>query len=239
MRELTPERLLASLGFGSRKDSRALIRMGIVEINDEIIEDPFSELKDRPAFIKVNGEMISTEEEIFGMLNKPLGYECSAKPQHHESVYSLLPSRFKNMNVKFVGRLDVDSSGLILFSNLGNFIHQMESPKKGLKKKYKVELARPFSKEAETELLSGVLLKGEKKMVQAKSINRISDRETEIEITEGLYHQVRRMFAAIGNHVETLTRISIGDLILNDSLTPGNYRMLTKEELNFLGFEKK
>ena len=238
MPAITLERVLASIGFGSRKDARALIREGVVEINGEVVDNPTMEFETRPEIIVVNGEEISTETEIYGMIHKPLDYECSARPQHHESVFSLLPERYEGLGVRCVGRLDVDTTGLLLFSNDGAFIHQMESPKKGIRKRYRAHLARPFEKGQDKQLLNGVFLKGEKAPVTAKSVNKIDDTTVEIEITEGLYHQVRRMFAAVGNHVLDLERLAIGELKLEDDLTPGSYRSLTPEELDILGFKK-
>ena len=235
MPTLTLERLLASIGFGSRKECRALIRMGLVELEGIVQEDPFVEFETRPDSITVNGEEVTTETKIYGILHKPLGYECSAKPQHHESVFSLLPSRFQGMDVRLVGRLDVDTSGLICFSNQGDFIHALESPKRGVKKRYLATLARPLEKEQEEQLLNPMMLKNEKRPVQAKSLNRLEEKVVEIEITEGLYHQVRRMFAAVGNHVESLKRISIGNLDLEQTeLLPGEWRLCEAEDLKKL-----
>lgn len=231
MPDLTLERLLAKLGFGSRKESRALVRMGLVSIHQKTIEDPFLILDTVPETIFVNGEEIPTFTEVYLMLHKPEGYECSHKPQHHPSVFSLLPERFLEMDVRCVGRLDVDTSGLLLFSNQGNFIHQMESPKKGIIKKYAVTLARPFTEEQKTQLLKGVHLRNEKRIVQAKEIQVFHELQITVSIQEGLYHQVRRMLAAVGNHVEKLHRESVGNLTLDHDFPSGKWRFLTKEEL--------
>lgn len=238
MPALTLERLLSNLGFGSRKECRALIRMGLVEYQGEVQEDPFYEFENRPETISVNGENVTTETKIFGVLYKPLGYECSAKPQYHESVYSLLPARFQGMEVRLVGRLDVDTSGLICFSNQGDFIHSLESPKKGLKKRYRVTLARPLEEEQESALRSPMMLKSEKRPVQAKSLTVTDEKTVEIEITEGLYHQVRRMFAAVGNHVETLERIAIGNLNVQEAgVALGEWRLLTPTDFEKLEYQ--
>ena len=234
MPALTLERLLSSLGFGSRKDSRALIRMGVVEIDGIIEEDPFIELEKRPDYITVNGEQIPTFEDLYIMMHKPLGYECSHNPRYHDSVFSLLPSRFLEMKIRSVGRLDVDSSGLLLLSNKGDFIHHLESPKKGVLKRYDVTLARPLEKAQEKELLSGVILKNEKRAVVARTLEKKTETQVEIEIGEGLYHQVRRMFAAVGNHVEELRRLSIGTLNLDPQLKPKEWRYLSSIEVNQL-----
>ena len=233
MPALTVERLLASIGFGSRKESRALVRMGLVELDGNVVEDPFLELKERPEFITVNGEEIPTVEKLYVMLYKPVDVECSRNARDYPSVYSLLPDRFTAMGIQTVGRLDANSSGLILLSNQGDFIHKVESPKKGLLKKYRVTLARPFTEGQKSDLLKGVMLKDERRPVEAQEIS-VENGSVVISIGEGLYHQVRRMFAAVGNHVETLERVAIGPVLLDRSLGTGGWRFLTEDEIKAL-----
>lgn len=238
MPALTLERLLSGIGFGSRKEARALVRMGLVELDGKVLEDPFVEFETRPENITVNGEEVPTVEKLYVMLHKPTDVECSHNARDHQSVFALLPDRFTAMGIQTVGRLDADSSGMILLSNQGDFIHKLESPKKGFLKRYRVTLARPFTEAQKAELLKGVMLKDERRPVFARGIVEervaIDGVETDtvvITIGEGLYHQVRRMFAAVGNHVETLERISIGNLQLDQSLGLGGWRFLTAEEL--------
>lgn len=230
MPALTLERLLAGIGFGSRKEARALVRMGVVELNGEVQEDPFVEFKERPATITVNGEEVTTQEKLYVMLHKPLDVECSHNARDHRSVFELLPDRFTAMGIQTVGRLDADSEGLLLLSNQGDFIHKVESPKKGYLKKYRVTLARPFTEKQKAELLGGVMLKGERRPVLAREIAVDGD-SVVISIGEGLYHQVRRMFAAVGNHVETLKRDAIGPVLLDETLGKGGWRFLTDDEV--------
>jgi len=230
MPALTLDRLLASIGFGSRKECRALVRMGVVELNGTVQEDPFVEFKERPESITVNGEEIPTTEKLYIMMDKPLDVECSHNARDHQSVFELLPDRFSAMGIQTVGRLDADSSGLLLFSNQGDFIHKVESPKKGYLKQYRVTLAREFTEEQKAELLRGVMLKDERRPVLARDIQVDGD-SVLISIGEGLYHQVRRMFAAVGNHVETLKREAIGPVVLDQTLGKGGWRYLTEEEV--------
>ena len=230
MPALTLDRLLASIGFGSRKECRALVRMGVVELNGTVQEDPFVEFKERPESITVNGEEIPTSEKLYIMMDKPLDVECSHNARDHQSVFELLPDRFSAMGIQTVGRLDADSSGLLLFSNQGDFIHKVESPKKGYLKQYRVTLAREFTEEQKAELLRGVMLKDERRPVLARDILVDGD-SVLISIGEGLYHQVRRMFAAVGNHVETLKREAIGPVVLDQTLGKGGWRYLTEEEV--------
>lgn len=231
MPALTLERLLAGIGFGSRKEARGLVRMGLVELDGKVLEDPFMEFAERPETITVNGEEVPTVEKLYVMLHKPLDVECSHNARDHRSVFELLPDRFTAMGIQSVGRLDADSEGLLLLSNQGDFIHRVESPKKGLLKHYKVTLAREFTDAQREELLKGVMLKGERREVVAREIETDGNAIV-IAIGEGLYHQVRRMFAAVGNHVETLERISIGNLKLDPTLGRGGWRFLTDEEVS-------
>lgn len=231
MPALTLERLLASMGYGSRKESRALVRMGLVELDGNVLEDPFMEFAERPESITVNGEEVPTVDKLYVMMHKPLDVECSHNARDHQSVFSLLPDRFTAMGIQTVGRLDADSEGLLLLSNQGDFIHKVESPKKGLLKRYRVTLAREFTEAQKQELLKGVMLKGERREVLAREIEVEGD-SVIVAIGEGLYHQVRRMFAAVGNHVETLERISIGPVQLDASLGRGGWRFLTDEEVS-------
>lgn len=238
MPALTLERLVASIGFGSRKEARALIRAGMVEMDGEVVDDPFVEFKTRPETIVVNGEEIPTVEKLYIMMDKPLDVECSHNARDHQSIYSLLPDRFTAMGLQSVGRLDADSSGLILLSNQGDFIHKVGSPKKGYLKKYRVTLAREFTAEQKAELLKGVMLKDERRPVLARELSEeriVIDGEEKdtvvISIGEGLYHQVRRMFAAVGNHVMTLSREAIGPVTMDTTLGSGGWRFMTEEEV--------
>jgi 16S rRNA pseudouridine516 synthase len=221
------------MGYGSRKESRALVRMGLVELDGNVLEDPFMEFAERPESITVNGEEVPTVDKLYVMMHKPLDVECSHNARDHQSVFSLLPDRFTAMGIQTVGRLDADSEGLLLLSNQGDFIHKVESPKKGLLKRYRVTLAREFTEAQKQELLKGVMLKGERREVLAREIEVDGD-SVIVAIGEGLYHQVRRMFAAVGNHVETLERISIGPVQLDASLGRGGWRFLTDEEVSSL-----
>jgi len=238
MPALTLERLVASIGFGSRKEARALIRAGMVEMDGEVVDDPFVEFKTRPETIVVNGEEVPTVEKLYIMMDKPLDVECSHNARDHQSIYDILPDRFTAMGLQSVGRLDADSSGLILLSNQGDFIHKVESPKKGYLKKYRVTLAREFTAEQKAELLKGVMLKDERRPVLARELSEekitVDGEEKDsvvISIGEGLYHQVRRMFAAVGNHVMTLTREAIGPVTMDETLGSGGWRFMTEEEV--------
>jgi 16S rRNA pseudouridine516 synthase len=159
---------------------------------------------------------VRQRDKIYVKLNKPSGYECSHAPASHESVFSLFPPEFIKDGLQCAGRLDVDTTGLILLSNDGEFIHKIEHPKKGFAKTYIAELAEPLSEEMQKKLLAGVQLRGEKKLCTALELKLLSDNMAEITIKGGVYHQVKRMFAAVGNKVVALHRNKIGDYELGE-----------------------
>jgi 16S rRNA pseudouridine516 synthase len=148
--------------------------------------------------------------EIYIKLHKPFGYECSHAPTNHESVFALFPQELIKEGLQCAGRLDYDTTGLLLLSNDGQFIHKIEHPKKGFAKTYIATLAEPLTKEMQEKLLLGVSLRGEKRLCSALELKLIADNIAEITIKGGVYHQVKRMFAAVGNKVIALHRSKIG-----------------------------
>lgn len=162
------------------------------------------------------------KNKIYIKLNKPYGYECSHAPTSHESVFSLFPQELIKNGLQCAGRLDADTTGLILLSNDGEFIHKIEHPKKGFAKTYIAELADPLTEEMQKKLLAGVQLHGEKRLSIALELKLLAENKAEITIKGGVYHQVKRMFAAIGNKVVALHRSKIGDYGL-DELKEGEW----------------
>ena len=173
----------------------------------------------------------SSENRVYLAFNKPAGAECSRAPSSHRSVFDLLPEEFLRSGAQPVGRLDADATGLLLFTNDGKFNHILTSPRRKLPKTYRVGLRQVLTPEQEQRLREGVVLRDDPKPTAPALVTRLSDREAEITITEGRYHQVRRMFVAAGNHVLNLKRISIGGLQLPEDLPEGEWRILTAEEL--------
>lgn len=227
MKKLQFERLLHSQGFGSRKDCRALIRHGRVCINGEEVDDPFLELDPAGLSFSVDGIEWVFQEKAYLMLNKPGGYECSHQPKHHASVYALLPPPLNGRQVQSLGRLDEDTTGLLLFSDDGQFIHRIISGKRKVQKTYRVTAKHIVSDENLSALLSGVKLDDEPGLVAAAACDRLTDREFLMTVTEGRYHQVKRMVAATSNRVEALQRVAIGGLKLPPDLPEGRWRWLT------------
>lgn len=227
---ITLEKLLFSQGFGTRRFCRDLILSEKVLINDKTIVDKDFLFDTEKDTFSVDGQSWTYHEKLYIMMNKPKGYECSNKPSHHESLMTLLPVQYVNRNIQCVGRLDVDTTGLILLTDDGQFIHQMTSPKKEVEKLYRVESASHLEKEQIQQLINGVLLRGEKSLTKAKTVQQLDENTLLLGITSGKYHQVKRMLGAIGNAVNQLHREKIGPLVLDKSLSKGQWRHLSYEE---------
>ena len=224
------ERILHGQGFGTRRECRALIRHGQVCIEDTVCEDPDQVFDSEGLMFSIAGQRWVYQERAYLMLNKPAGYECSQKPRHHPSVYTLLPEPLVLRGVQSVGRLDEDTTGLLLFSDDGQFIHRMASPKWKVNKVYRVGVRHPFDAAQIEALLQGVILHDDPEPVTAVACVQIDDFHLDLTLAEGKYHQVKRMLAAVGNRVETLSRCAIGGLELPTDLAPGAWRWLNEAE---------
>ncbi|HLO78218.1 MAG TPA: pseudouridine synthase [Magnetospirillum sp.] len=222
-------RLVANLGYGSQKDVRTMIRDGRVTLADGT---PLAE-SDRVAHddIRLDGEPLDPPPGLVLMLNKPQGYTCSTADPGR-IVYELLPPRFMRRNpiVAPVGRLDRDTTGLLLLTDDGPLLHRLTSPKHHVPKTYDVTLARPLDgTEAELFASGTLILRSETTPLLPAVLEPTGPQSARLTITEGRYHQVKRMFAATGNHVETLHRAGIGGLTLGD-LPQGQWRLLSADE---------
>lgn len=228
------ERILHSQGFGSRKVCRQIIRAGGVRIEGEAVDDPFMEWAPQGLNFEVDGVAWAYREKAYLMLNKPAGYECSRSPKHHPSVLSLLPEPLVQRGVQPVGRLDEDTTGLLLLSDDGEFIHRLISPKHKVAKVYVATTRHPVSQDQVELLRQGVVLRDSPETVSAVACDQTGERELRLALTEGRYHQVKRMIAAAGNRVEALARVSIGGLVLPVDLAMGGWRWLGEEDLGRL-----
>ena len=163
-------------------------------------------------------------------MNKPAGHECSQKPKHHPSVYSLLPGPLRGRGVQAIGRLDEDTTGVLLFTDDGALIHRLTSPKHHVPKVYEVGCKHPVDAPQVARLREGVLLHDENESVSAEACEQTGPAALRLTLVEGKYHQVKRMIAAVGNRVETLARSDFGG-IRADALAPGAWRWLSDEEV--------
>lgn len=225
------ERILYSQGFGSRKACRALVRAGRVSVAGAPCDDPFAEFEPQGLQFGVDGEPWVYQPLAYLLLNKPAGYECSRQPRHHPGVFTLLAEPLLNRGVQPVGRLDEDTTGLLLFSDDGKFIHRMSSPKRKVPKTYAVTARHPVSDAQVEQLLQGVVLHDDPEPVRAMTCTLQDEHTLHLTLCAGRYHQVKRMVAAVGNRVEALSRIRVGALDLPDDLPPGQWRWLTADEL--------
>lgn len=228
------ERMLYSQGFGSRKACRVMVRHHEVTVNGEECDNPFAEFDTSDLQFTWRGEQWQYREQAYLMLHKPANYECSHKPQHHPSVFSLLPPQLLERGVQCIGRLDEDTTGLILLSDDGQFIHRMSSPKWKVPKVYEVTCKHAVDERQITALLEGVQLVDEPEPIAALACTQISANIIHMTLAEGKYHQVKRMVAAISNRVEGLKRIRIGGLELPADLDAGKWRWLDEAALKLL-----
>lgn len=223
MPALTLSQVLFSQGFGTRRECEALIRAGRVQIDGTAMIDAAVAVDTRGLQFSVDGVRWPYHARAVVALNKPAGYECSQKPSHHPSVLSLLPPPLRARGVQPVGRLDVDSTGLLLLTDDGALIHRLTSPRRHVAKVYEVQCAAPVNAAQIALLEAGVVLRDEPQPVRATDVQALGERTLMLTLTEGKYHQVKRMLAAAGNHVTHLHRLRFGAFDLPADLAPGQW----------------
>ena len=221
------EQILFTQGFGTRHECRGLISLGRAAFRSEVLRDPDAEINEEGLLFSVDGEIWPYYEKALIVMNKPAGYECSQKPTHHPSVMTLLPAPLRRRGLQPVGRLDADTTGLLLLTDDGALLHRLTHPKRHVGKRYRVACKHPVSESIVHRLEQGVLLVDEKMPLMATNVAKKSDNVLEMTITSGKYHQVKRMIAAAGNRVEALERISFGKLALPADLEPGKWRWVS------------
>jgi 16S rRNA pseudouridine516 synthase len=239
--------ILYSQGFGTRRVCAGLVQQGLVEVwstsEDHYLQmmEASADIEERSLRFKVQGVDWSYQAKAYVVLHKPSGTECSQKPSTYPSIYSLLPAPLRQRPVKSavqgvqaVGRLDQDTTGLLLLSDDGQFIHRMSSPKKHVPKIYQVRVKHPIDETQVSKLLEGVVLDDDPKPVKASACHQLDSHNLALTLTEGKYHQVKRMLAAVGNRVEGLHRSQIGAYKLPDDLAPGQWRWLGEADLALL-----
>ena len=228
------EKVLFSQGFGTRRYCSDLVYADLVKVNGVLAEDPEERISTEGLILNVEGQDWEFHEKAYIAFHKPANYECSHKTTHHPSVYSLLPRPFIERGLQCVGRLDFDTTGLLLISDDGQFIHKMTTPKKNIGKVYEITTAEPIQSKQLDHLLKGVVLDDDPKPCFAKACEQIDGRRLAMTIVEGRYHQVKRMMAAVGNHVAQLHRIQIGAFSMSADLAEGQWRWLYESDLQKL-----
>jgi 16S rRNA pseudouridine516 synthase len=234
--------ILYSQGFGTRRVCAGLIQLGHVVIAGQPVTDAAADFEPEGLHFSVDGVEWPFRDKAYLMLHKPAGTECSRKPSAYPSIYTLLPAPLRQRpqkggmpGVQAVGRLDQDTTGLLLLTDDGQFIHRMSSPRRHVPKVYEATTKHPVSEAQVQRLLQGVTLDDDPRPVRAAACEVAGERLLRMSLTEGKYHQVKRMIAAAGNRVEALHRSRIGELELPADLRPGQWRWLADADLAALG----
>lgn len=230
------DKLLSSMGYGSRTEMARMAKAGGITLDDAALRDATKRIPvtpDLPTRMKFDGEALDPLAGLVILLNKPLGMTCSHKDVG-PLVYDILPARWKRRDpvISTVGRLDKQTSGLLLLTDDGALLHRIISPSRQIKKVYRAKLARPLNGTEGALYASGrLMLTGNDKPLAPADLEVVSETEALLTVTEGQYHQVRRMFAAAGNHVEALHRERLGGLSLPESMAPGQWTLLNEDEI--------
>ncbi|MCT4783918.1 MULTISPECIES: pseudouridine synthase [Exiguobacterium] len=231
------DKLLANMGYGSRKDVKILLKQGVVRIDDQVVKDAKRQVKLETERVTVYGDVVEYRPFVYLMMNKPEGVVSATEDQVETTVIELIDPSYAHYELFPVGRLDKDTTGLLLLTNDGAFNHALMSPRKHVDKVYVAEVDGEMTVEEVRRFAEGVELEDgyTTKPARLEVISRNGRRSTiRLTLSEGKYHQVKRMVAAVGKHVERLERIQIGTLELDPTLERGAYRELTTEELDRL-----
>lgn len=225
------DRLLSNVCCIARGKAAALIRYGRVTVGGETVKKPEHKVDTQTDIVRLNGKQLKIERFVYIMMNKPAGVVCANEP-NEKTVFDILPDDMRRRKLFTVGRLDKDTTGLLIITDDGQFVHNAASPKKAAVKRYIAVLADALSESARDTLRSGVTL-ADGTQIEPAAVDIVSgDRKTvEIGITHGRYHQVKRMAAAVGNRVESLQRIGMGDITLDPELAVGECRYLSESEI--------
>jgi 16S rRNA pseudouridine516 synthase len=232
------DKMLAHMGFGTRSEIKKLLKMGRVEVNQKAEKDSGRQIDSHRDHVTVDGKQVVYREFIYLMLNKPQGVISATEDHRDRTVIDLLNGETRHFQPFPVGRLDKDTEGLLLLTNDGQLAHNLLSPRKHVPKTYYAEVDGQLDGEDITAFAEGVVLEDGYKTLPAK-LNILSAEagefsRIELTIVEGKFHQVKRMFQAVGKKVVYLKRIAMGGLALDADLAPGSYRELTDEELKIL-----
>jgi 16S rRNA pseudouridine516 synthase len=223
------DRLLGNASGLTRSEAREAIRAGRVAVDGVLVQDPATKLGEQAA-VTLDGEPVGPRRPRFLMLHKPAGCVCATRDGLHPTVLDLLPPA-ERAGLHVVGRLDLDVTGLVLLTDDGAWAHRVTAPRRKCPKSYLADLVQPITEEALDVLRRGVRLRGETADTRPAEVERLGPARVRIAVTEGRYHQVKRMFAAVGNRVTGLHRERIGPMPLDPALPPGAWRTLTADEV--------
>lgn len=232
------DKFLANSGVGTRKEVKELLKKRLIKVNDEIVKDGKIHVNENEDTVKYKDEIISYKKFVYIMLNKPDGVISATEDKVHKTVIDLLGDEYRTFEIFPVGRLDIDTEGLLLLTNDGVLSHNLLSPNKHVNKKYYVELEKLLTETDISKLENGVELKDfttkDAKVEIIENSEEANKIKVYITISEGKFHQVKRMFKAVGNEVKYLKRVKMGTLSLDENLKLGEYRELTEDELTKL-----
>ncbi|ODP97138.1 MULTISPECIES: 16S rRNA pseudouridine(516) synthase RsuA [Salinivibrio] len=224
--------LCETLGV-TRKQAGRVLKSELVTVDGEVIKSGAVKVNEHEE-VAFEGRPLTLSGPRYFMMHKPAGVVCSHEDAFNPTVFVLL-DEVNAEKLHIAGRLDADTTGLLLLTDDGQWSHRITSPKHQCSKTYRVWLVDPISPETAPAFKEGVMLRGEKQPTLPATLEKVGDYEALLTIQEGKYHQVKRMFAAVGNKVDALHRESIGNLVLDEHLEPGEYRPLTDEEIALLG----
>ena len=247
------DKFLANSGIGTRKEVKEILKNKKVSVNDIFVKDGKIQINEEKDIVKCENKIINYKPFVYIMMNKPAGVISATEDNYHKTVIDLLKNEYSTYNIFPVGRLDIDTEGLLLLTNDGILSHNLLSPKKHVDKKYYVKIAKSLSENDIKTLENGIKLEENfvTKKAKVEIVCNDSEKESEdfnffenknnknenlvyITISEGKFHQVKRMFKAVNNEVLYLKRVKMGSLLLDEKLELGEYRELTEEELNNL-----
>ena len=217
----------------SRNDVKRLIRAGEVSINDALASGPAMQVTDDDE-ICIDGSPVTQPQQRYFMMNKPAGVVSANRDRNHPTAIDLIYEH-RHQELQIAGRLDIDTTGLLLITDDGQWNHRITSPHSSCPKTYLVEVDEPLAEGLTDKFAGGIGLEGEKRRCLPSTLEITGPTTARLTISEGKYHQVKRMFAAMGNHVTALHRERIGNIVLDEALPPGEYRPLTKEEILSIG----
>ncbi len=230
------DKILSNYGYGTRKEIKQILKNGLIKVDREIVRDGSLHVDPNVSVIEIDGEVLNYKEFVYIMLNKPDGVISATFDNRHKTVVELMPEEYAHFELFPVGRLDIDTEGLLLMTNDGQLAHDLLSPKKHVSKRYYALISGTVTKEDAVLFKEGVELDdGYKSMPADLHILKSGlNSEIEVDICEGKFHQVKRMFKAVGKEVKYLRRIKMGGLSLDENLKPGECRELTEEEVLLL-----
>lgn len=230
------DKILSNMGYGSRKQIKAKIKSGLVKVDKKVIKSNSHKVNPYESLIEFKDEKVEYREYIYIMMNKPAGVVSATEDNIHKTVIDLLENKYQIFNPFPVGRLDKDTEGFLLLTNDGQLAHNLLSPKKHVNKIYYVEVEGELKENDKESFERGIDI-GEEKITMPAKLDIIDSGSTSkgyVTIREGKYHQIKRMFKALGKQVVYLKRISMGEITLDKDLKLGDYRELNQTELDML-----